>query len=119
MYYFVQTSLEVERKPQRRREKSKAHPLFLHHRKAQTQEKKGNKASVSVSSTLNECGERSDIFHVFLLLQLLQQQHQQQERDLRRHARLVRQHFPSRRQHQRPHPGQVPRDVSQRAADRR
>lgn len=55
MYHFVQTSLEAERKPQRRREKSKAHPLFLPRRKAQTQEKKGNRASVSASSTLNEC----------------------------------------------------------------
>lgn len=62
MYHFVQTSLEVERKPQRRREKSKAHPLFPPRRKAQTQEKKGNKASISASSTLNECGARSDIY---------------------------------------------------------
>lgn len=43
-------SLVVERKPQRKREKSKAHPLFLHRRKAQRREKKGNKTHSIIST---------------------------------------------------------------------
>lgn len=47
-------SLEVERKPQRRREKSKAHPLFRPRRKAQTQEKKGSLENLDFSVTTSE-----------------------------------------------------------------
>lgn len=115
MSHFVQMSLEMERKPQRRKEKSQAHPLFLLRRKAQTQEKKGNK---NVYFSLTNTVHVSTDWTFSFLPQLLQQQHHQ-ERALRRHAQLARQHFPSPHRHQRPHPGQVPRDASQRAADRR
>lgn len=59
MYHFIQMSLEVERKPQRRREKSKAHPLFLPRRKARTQEKKGNKTYFSIINTEHVSTDRT------------------------------------------------------------
>lgn len=48
-------SLGAGTKPQRRREKSKAHPLSRPRRRARTREKKGNKSYISASSTPNAC----------------------------------------------------------------
>lgn len=63
MYQFVQMSLEVERKPRRRRGKSKARPLFLPRRKAQTQEKKGNETFGIIDT--ERVPDRWDIVHAF------------------------------------------------------